>query len=46
MGLGFHRQVHDKNTLSAPAVGNNDYAGRVKYTKGSPTVVYIYLTHR
>jgi prepilin-type N-terminal cleavage/methylation domain-containing protein len=39
-------QRMDGNTLSAPAVGNNDYAGRVKYTKGSPTVVYIYLTHR
>lgn len=27
-------------------IGTNDITGRVKYAKGTPTTVYIYVTHR
>jgi len=32
--------------FSSTAIGANDLGGRVKYTAGTPTTVYIYLTHR
>jgi len=35
----------DGATMST-AIGTSDTSGRVKYATGSPTVVYIYLTHR
>ena len=36
----------DGNALSSVAIGTSDVKGRVKYTAGSPTTVYVYLTHR
>ncbi len=35
----------DGNELSTP-LGTPDTAGRVKYASGSPTTVFVYLTHR
>jgi prepilin-type N-terminal cleavage/methylation domain-containing protein len=36
----------DGDALSTGAVGSDDILGRVKYATGSPTTVYIYVTHR
>lgn len=35
----------DGPTLST-AIGTSDTVGRVKYASGSPTTVYVYITHR
>jgi type II secretory pathway pseudopilin PulG len=32
--------------LTQPTTGTNDFSGRVKYNMGTPTVAYVYLTHR
>ncbi len=36
----------DGDALSTAATGADDLLGRVKYALGSPTTVYIYVTHR
>jgi len=36
----------DGPAMSSAAIGSDDTSGRVKYAATSPTVVYIYLTHR
>jgi prepilin-type N-terminal cleavage/methylation domain-containing protein len=35
----------DGDSMST-ALGTSDFNGRVKYATGSPTIVYVYLTHR
>jgi len=37
--------ILDGPTLST-AIGTDDKVGRVKYAKGSPTTLYIYIAHR
>jgi type II secretory pathway pseudopilin PulG len=35
----------DGPTKSAAALGTSDFRGRVKYTAGTPTTVYVYIAH-